>query len=136
MRRSVRPGLESLEDRLTPSTFTPTTLAQSSGGMKVQAMSAPTTTPAPPPTSQGQALLSLFIDGAYLQLLRLQFEFIPAADAGALDQPDKQSMVIADAKANAAAASVNFDAAMSLFGALGRLTGRTLDTAKADIPNR
>jgi hypothetical protein len=107
-RRRVRPCLEPLEDRVTPAAVAP-------------AM------PAAPP-SLPQALFSLSLDGAALQLANLQFEFVDNIDEFGI-----VPSVTTDAQAKAAAAGINFDAVMSLTVALGNLTGRSFLTAGADI---
>jgi hypothetical protein len=81
----------------------------------------------PAPPSLFQALLSLSIDGATLELVNLQFEFVDNIDEFPLGS------TIPDAEAKAAAAGVNFDAVLSLAESLGRLTGRGLESALSDI---
>lgn len=76
-----------------------------------------------------QALLSLFVDGAALELANLQFEFVDNIDEFGI-----VPSVTTDAEAKAAAAGVNFDTVLSLAETLGTLTGRNLITAQADIP--
>jgi hypothetical protein len=82
-----------------------------------------TTTTAP---SQFQALLSLYIDGAFLEA-----ESIPNQFVSNIDEFGIVPSVQADATAQAAAAGINFDAALSLLQALGHL--RTLDNVVPDI---
>jgi hypothetical protein len=85
---------------------------------------APSTVP-----SLFQALLSLYVDGATLELVNLQFEFVDN-----IDELGIVPSVTTDAEKKAAAAGINFDAVLSLAENLGRLTGRSLTTAQADIP--
>lgn len=100
-RPTVIPRLEPLEDRTLPS----------SAGAVAQ------------PPSQFQALLSLSIDGAYLETFNLITGFVTnnGANAGALDIFGIVPSVTTDASARAAAAGINFNALMSLNRFLGSL---------------
>ena len=106
--KGVRPCLEQLEDRVTPAAVAPSM-------------------PAAPP-SLPQAMLSLSVDGAVLQLTNLQFEFVDNIDEFGI-----VPSVTTDAEAKAAAAGINFDTVLSLTETLGTLTGRGLLTVGADI---
>jgi hypothetical protein len=92
-----------------------------------------------PPPNPFQALLSLSIDGAYLETFNLLTVFVTnfGRNAGDLDRFGLVPSVTADASARAAAAGVNFDALMSLNQFLGslRISGEAnpLEVTVADI---
>lgn len=110
--RSVRPRLEVLEDRLALST-----LALADGGT------------APP--SQQQALLSLFIDGAAWEAMNLAgFEFIHGDDFN-IDNFFGTPSQLAVVRANAAAAGINYDTAVSLNNVLLQI--RDFEAIRPDI---
>jgi hypothetical protein len=106
--KGVQPCLEQLEDRVTPAAIAP---------------AIPTAPPSLP-----QAMLSLSVDGAVLQLTNLQFEFVDNIDEFGI-----VPSVTTDAEAKAAAAGINFDAVLSLTETLDTLTGRNFLTVGADI---
>ena len=118
------PCLEPLEDR---------TLLSSPGSIDP-----PSAAVAQPP-NQFLALVSLAVDGAYLETFNLITGFVTnnGANAGALDIFGLVPSVTADAAARAAAAGVNFNALMSLNQFLGslRISGdrNPLEQTTADI---
>jgi hypothetical protein len=111
-RPSARPPailrLEQLEDRTMPS---------SPGGVA----SASAVVVQPP--SQFQALLSLYIDAAYLESFNLTNAYVTnfGANAGALDEFGFVPSITSEASARAAAAGINFNSLMSLNNVLGTL---------------
>jgi hypothetical protein len=109
-RRSVRPGLEVLEDRLTP--------AMISGGGG---------TTAPPPTLS-QAFFSLALDGATIEATSQASDSIDN-----IDEYFGSPSQVAAAEAKAATRGINFDATMSLLQILGSVAGRNLNMVQADI---
>ena len=159
-RRRVRPDPEYLEDRITPTTFTPMTFAgdgtvhalrgailqanndsgtaanvvvqhnQAQAGAGGEAIGGGTTTSPTPSPSLFQALLSLVIDGASLQATNLSSEFVHG-DNFNIDNFFGTPDQLAVVRANAAAAGVNWDTLVSLNTFLTQL--RSPFTVRDDI---
>lgn len=91
----------------------------------LNAASTPTPTPTPSPPSQFQAILSLYLDGAYLQTQSLANQYIPNL-MGYYDVPS----TMAGDTAAAAAAGINLDAVLSLNTFLGSInSGSTFQSS-------
>lgn len=103
--RFVRPSLECLEDRLTPTSLTPVAHPM-----------------AAPPPSQTQAVISLFLDGVAWELENLSEQF--------MSNPD--SFPTAQTTANAAAAGIDYNAVLSLAQNVFQMTGHSAATARDD----
>ena len=103
--RRVRLSLEILEDRTVPTAPTP---------------------------SLSQALFSLYLDGAVLELNNLASEFIHG-DNFNIDNFFGTPSQLAVVRANASAAGVNFDAIQPLLGNLTQFTGHTVLNSVDDL---
>ena len=106
--RFVRPRLECLEDRLTPTSLTPLDMT--------------TNDTATPPPSQTQAVISLFLDGVAWELENLSEQFLSNPDGF----PTSQTIT------NAAAAGIDYNAVLSLAQNVFQLTGHNAATARDD----
>jgi hypothetical protein len=135
----VRPGLEVLEDRTVPAMFNvgagrvaplianinaanTATVNGSNGG--------PGTTASPP--SLSQALLSLYLDGAVLELNNLASKFVHG-DNFNIDNFFGTPSQLAVVRANAAAAGINYDAIAPLNNNLAQFTGHTVLNSQDDL---
>jgi hypothetical protein len=130
--RRARPLLEVLEDRTLPTVFNvgagamaPGIVGLTTAGTSAQSGPASGGGSVSAPPNLFQALLSLSLDGATLELENLALKFIPNIDEFPLNTPQ--------AEANAAAAGFNFDMILGLSSGLSRLMGHDRFTATSDI---